>query len=93
METHTHNKKNPFCFWESYVGAIVGFVAALQITISRMLITGELTEAECGWNPPFGLSCSQTALLLLILLVIAGFLIGWRLGAVNKAKHEKNISG
>jgi hypothetical protein len=67
----------------SYIGLFIGFIASLQIKNNRMFLLEGRTDIDCEWNLIKELSCSNLALLSIILFLVIGFVVG---GLV----HEKN---
>ncbi len=75
---------NIFKLWGIYAGLFAGLLIALQFKINRMYLLEGARELDCVWKPIKNLSCSDWALLNIILFLLAGFLIG---GLI----HIKNI--
>lgn len=85
MEKNKSNK-NIFKLGGSYLGLFVGFIASIQIKISRLLVTEGVTEADCAFKPISSISCPNLALTIILVFCLLGFLIG---GLIHKRTLEK----
>ncbi len=60
----------------SYLGLFIGFIASLQIKNNRMFLLEGRTDLYCDWSPIKELSCSNLALITIILFLVIGFMAG-----------------
>jgi len=72
-----------FKLWGSYVGLYIGLIFALQIKMNRMFLIEGSREFDCIWKPIQGLSCSNLALINIILFLLIGFFVG---GLIHRNK-------
>jgi Ni,Fe-hydrogenase I cytochrome b subunit len=87
MEFKNKENKNNyliiFKLWGSYLGLCIGLIFALQIKMNRMFLIEGSREFDCIWNPIQGLTCSDLALINIILFLLTGFVVG---GLIHKNK-------
>jgi len=77
-----------FKLWGSYLGLYIGLIFALQIKMNRMFLIEGSREFDCIWNPIQGLTCSDLALINIILFLLTGFVVG---GLIHKNKITQKI--
>jgi hypothetical protein len=70
----------------SYVGLFIGFIASLQIKNNRMFLLEGRTDFDCNWNLAKELSCSNLALVNIILFLVIGFIAG---GLIHRKNSKK----
>jgi hypothetical protein len=78
-----------FKLWGSYFGLFIGFIFALQIKMNRMFLIEGSREFDCIWKPIQGLSCSDLALINIILFLLIGFFVG---GLIHRNKIIKKTN-
>lgn len=75
----------------SYIGFFIGLIASLQIKNNRMFLLEGKTDFDCNWNLIKGLSCSDLALINIILFLAIGFVLGGiihkKIKSLNKPEH------
>jgi Ni,Fe-hydrogenase I cytochrome b subunit len=77
-----------FKLWGSYLGLYIGLIFALQIKMNRMFLIEGSREFDCILNPIQGLTCSDLALINIILFLLTGFVVG---GLIHKNKITQKI--
>lgn len=68
----------------SYIGLFIGMIISLQIKNNRMFLLEGRTDFDCNWNLLKELSCSNLALISIILFLITGFVVG---GFIHKKQQ------